>query len=726
MIDITMIQQSSPLRRSLLLISDIALTLLAFHLAKTLYVTRIGGVEGVAGRGPSWLLYPVVALFWIFASLILSVYDPRRTYQAKDQLPAVVGAIGLVGLFFSSIAFLIFTELPRSLVISFLVLDLVFLLSFRIMLHWLLRLVPESSQKARPRSLMSDIGRAGKQMARSFQVADLVAVLALCLGLFWLFFIRSFGLAFTPDSIQYMTYAIKMYYTAEFPVTPFWPPMYPVLINLSMFANGFPAEAAGLLSGLTMVLFLFVFTLILRNYSRDIILIGLFLLALFMFDRFLHSYKFALSEALFSLFLLLNFYSVMKHYETKQLKYYVLAALFTSLAALTRYMGYGLIVTFFAYTLYFLHVNREDKTVSARKYILWNSLSYIPSLLYLMRNYAIWQTFHGPRVRPFRTLFYNLEQTLKVIGRETNLFLLALLVLALILFIFLVKTGGQTEKNRYVLPLAYIAFFVGLYLVILLYMIAQNAVVKIQTRYFSPIYFYLFLFVFISFQGALHRRIEDNQLEQIYTAVLQVAVYGLTIAALFVQVRYFGEFLDEIARKQHERASHIDAGYNASLTSDEFQRFFKNLVTNQDELYVSVVAFQGPHRASAFFFREVLLDDPAFTKFSFEDIRSTFPFWDGDILQGTDFTLAFRANGQDKSIFYRDLPLLETDEQLIDEVRRILTEEDNIDSLWLIVYENEELLTVGRNLAEVLPEGLQIRSQEVIIPYTVYEFALER
>jgi hypothetical protein len=173
-------------------------------------------------------------------------------------------------------------------------------------------------------------------------LADLVAVMALGLGLFWLVFIRSFGLAFTPDSIQYMTYALKMHYASEFSATPFWPPMYPILINLSMFANAFPAEAAALLSGITMIIFLFVFTLILRNYSRDLILIGLFLLALFTLDDFLHSYKFALSEATFSLFLLLNFYFLIRHFETGRLKHYAFAALFTSLAALTRYIGYAL------------------------------------------------------------------------------------------------------------------------------------------------------------------------------------------------------------------------------------------------------------------------------------------------------------------------------------------------------------------------------------------------
>jgi hypothetical protein len=207
---------------------------------------------------------------------------------------------------------------------------------------------------------------------------------------------------------------------------------------------------------------------------------------------------------------------------------------------------------------------------------------------------------------------------------------------------------------------------------------------------------------------------------------LQVAVYGLTIAALIVQLRYFGEFMDEIARKQYERASHVDAGYSASLTLKELQPYFKDLLSDQDELYVSVVAFQGPHRASAFLFREALLDDRTFTGFSFDDIQSTFPFWEGHILQGTDFGLAFRANGQDKSILYLDLPPLDTDEQLLDEIRRILAEKDNVDSLWLIVYENEELLRVGRNVAEVLPGDLQIRSQKDIAPYAIYEFALAR
>jgi hypothetical protein len=343
-----------------------------------------------------------------------------------------------------------------------------------------------------------------------------------------------------------------------------------------------------------------------------------------------------------------------------------------------------------------------------------------------MRNYAIWQTLHGPRVSPFRTLFYNLEQTFKVFGKELNLFLLALLVFALVLFIFLLKSGGQADRNRYVAPLAYIAIFVGLYLAMLLYVTAQTAVVKIQTRYFSPLYFYLFLFVFVSFQGALRIKIENEQLEGVYKAVLQVAVYALTIAALIVQVRYFGEFMDEIARKQHERASHVDAGYSASLTLKELRPFFKDLLSGQDELYVSVVAFQGPHRASAFLFGEALWDDRAFSRFSFEDVQSTFPFWEGDILQGTDFRLAFQANGRDKSVFYRDLPPLDTDEQLLDEIRALLAEEDGIDSLWLVVYENEELLRVGRNVAEVLPGDLQIRSQKDIAPYAIYEFVLTR
>ena len=52
-------------------------------------------------------------------------------------------------------------------------------------------------------------------------------------------------------------------------------------------------------------------------------------------------------------------------------------------------------------------------------------------------------------------------------------------------------------------------------------------------------------------------------------------------------------------------------------------------------------------------------------------------------------------------------------------------EQENIDSLWLIVYENEELLTVGRNVAQVLPDDLEIKSQRQIPPYKVYEFVLD-
>ncbi|EDN69288.1 membrane protein [Beggiatoa sp. PS] len=117
---------------------------------------------------------------------------------------------------------------------------------------------------------------------------------------------------------------------------------------------------------------------------------------------------------------------MIKHYETKSLKYYLLAAIFVSLAALTRYIGYSLIATFFVYTIYFLIIQNQEKSGSKNhlwhKYLFLNSLTYIPSLLYLGNNYIISHTFHGQRYPSNLTIFENLLFIFNVLNQTSAFF----------------------------------------------------------------------------------------------------------------------------------------------------------------------------------------------------------------------------------------------------------------------------------------------------------------
>ena len=90
-----MARRSSSPPRLLLFVGDVILNLLAVHLAGSFYLTRSSGPQAAAGLESLWLLYPVVAICWVVASLIIPVYDPRRSHHARAQLPLVAGAVGL-------------------------------------------------------------------------------------------------------------------------------------------------------------------------------------------------------------------------------------------------------------------------------------------------------------------------------------------------------------------------------------------------------------------------------------------------------------------------------------------------------------------------------------------------------------------------------------------------------------------------------------------------------
>jgi hypothetical protein len=154
-------------------------------------------------------------------------------------------------------------------------------------------------------------------------------LLALGLGIYWIIFTHFLGLGLSPDSTHYLVYALNMHYSANWlnlfslTVNPLWAPFYSFLINIFMFFTPLPLEAATLLGGISMLLFLITFTLILRQFSNNLVLNLLFLMNLLVLIGFLDSYLYILSEAPFALFIILHFYFLIKHEQTHKIKYYI-------------------------------------------------------------------------------------------------------------------------------------------------------------------------------------------------------------------------------------------------------------------------------------------------------------------------------------------------------------------------------------------------------------------
>lgn len=153
------------------IVSDIVLTVCAIHLAKILRLALPYGVEiyNPAYLHFPWIIYPIVALTWGIVFLIIPVYDAKRIYRAVDQLQLTAFAIGFATLVFAGIAYFFFRELSRFLFLYFLVLDLVFLLGFRLILRVIYRLWQGGWPVKKTRLLILGAGRVGRRMADLLQ-----------------------------------------------------------------------------------------------------------------------------------------------------------------------------------------------------------------------------------------------------------------------------------------------------------------------------------------------------------------------------------------------------------------------------------------------------------------------------------------------------------------------------------------------------------------------------
>jgi len=546
-------------------------------------------------------------------------------------------------------------------------------------------------------------------------------ILAVCLGLFWSIFIYACGLGFSPDSTHYMANALNMHHAFDFSnfsltVIPLWPPFYAFLLNLFMFFNVFPAEAAALLSGFSMLLLLVILTLILKKFSKNLLLNILFLLTLFTLTGFLDSYLFVMSESPFALFLILHVYFLVKHNETQQVKYYVLAAIFVSLATLTRYMGYSLIVTFFIYTIYFLVKLSKQKNTSKNQYLLWNqylllnSLTYLPIILYLIRNYFISRTFHGNREPAELSIFQNLHRVVEVFTSDFSVFLLILLLISLIFYVFIIKNRKQLAINHSLLALSYIFAFIVIYTIMLVYTTSQVIVNPISTRYFSPIYFAFFLFIFISFNSIL-RLLSVNHINKKYYHFWQIVLYLFISITLIINIKNYAQLINNISHKQEATAYYSDIGFKLSTTSKNLNEYFDKIFTHQDKLYVSFLSHNEYVVEGTFFFRPFVTSSK-FSHFSFKNVKNH--WW-------TNFTISFSSNNQNKTLHYVKMDsYLKGGKLFVKAIRHTLSKE-KIDSLKLIADKRWQ----NKRLSRFSTKRVQITLEKKIEPYLIYQVAIK-
>jgi exopolysaccharide biosynthesis polyprenyl glycosylphosphotransferase len=142
---------------------DIILTLLALFLANRLVVyipTFLTNLRDEPVISP--YIFIVVPVIWGITFLVLSVYDPKRIYRAMDEFQIVTVATVASALLFAGLLYLAQRDFSRWVFIQFVIIDLTFLLGWRIIarLFFRLRRLPAAERRV----LIVGTGEVGQRV----------------------------------------------------------------------------------------------------------------------------------------------------------------------------------------------------------------------------------------------------------------------------------------------------------------------------------------------------------------------------------------------------------------------------------------------------------------------------------------------------------------------------------------------------------------------------------
>ncbi|OQY48221.1 MAG: hypothetical protein B6242_02850 [Anaerolineaceae bacterium 4572_78] len=162
-----MLQRTSQKLISFMIITDILLTLFALESAKVLRTTLPYGVIDVSIVIVDfhWMFYVIVVFIWTAVFLISPVYDVKRTYRAVDDLQITTIAILFSTLLLAGMAYFFYRELSRVMFLYFFILNVTFLLGFRLLMRAIFRLSVGGWPSEKNRILILGAGHVGRQLA---------------------------------------------------------------------------------------------------------------------------------------------------------------------------------------------------------------------------------------------------------------------------------------------------------------------------------------------------------------------------------------------------------------------------------------------------------------------------------------------------------------------------------------------------------------------------------
>ncbi len=300
-----------------------------------------------------------------------------------------------------------------------------------------------------------------------------------------------------------------------------WPPLYPMLLAAASLGLFDPYAVAGPLNAVIFGLTIFFAGQYLRQHIQHRFLLIWACLAMMLAIPLIWVASHAISEAPFILFVTLALIQASKALNNNRRSALIWAAVFTSLAILTRYYGVIVIVVVLPLLLFQRGIAVSEK---AKRIGLYMLISALPVALWLLRNFLAYGVLDGRRnpsshapleildkffsdIAKWVFLYLPLPEVRIAAAVLTGMALLALAIWCGYTFVRLHWKNGPGEGWREWHPLHLFGGFALVYLVFLIVAQSRTEILPLGDRHLSPMYIpLLFAAVFALDKFLLYER----------------------------------------------------------------------------------------------------------------------------------------------------------------------------------------------------------------------------
>ncbi len=165
-----------------------------------------------------------------------------------------------------------------------------------------------------------------------------------------------------------------------------WPPLFPFIISIFGFLHFNLARSAGLINAILFGANIALILLIIRKYTRSLVLIIFSSIILITSKNMLLVHSFVWSEPLFLFLGLLGFYFLFCFLDNKKNYNFIISALCFSLAFFTRTVGISLIAAGVTAILFFSRLKIKNKIIYS---ILLSVIGFLPFSIWTLKNNII-------------------------------------------------------------------------------------------------------------------------------------------------------------------------------------------------------------------------------------------------------------------------------------------------------------------------------------------------